>query len=179
MRILAIDPGTKCGLAWTDDDTVRPEHSECIDLARLHENKGDRGLDICKILNKIKPDFVCYEYVRRHMGVLAAHAYAGYEMAILMWCADKHVEYGTVAVGTVKKVATGSGRAAKDEMIYAAQRKLGYMGNNDNVADALWILKTALLIQSKELDYEFDFRKRKKRKRKTPAKRNKSPRLFQ
>ena len=47
-----------------------------------------------------------------------------------------------VAVPTIKKFATGDGRASKVEMI-AAARRMGYTGNNEHEADAVCLLRYA------------------------------------
>ena len=47
-----------------------------------------------------------------------------------------------VAVATIKKFATGSGRAPKNSMIEAA-RRLGYRGEDEHEADAYCLLKYA------------------------------------
>jgi Holliday junction resolvasome RuvABC endonuclease subunit len=44
-----------------------------------------------------------------------------------------------IAVPTIKKFATGNGKAVKDEMVTAA-RKFGYKGNSDHEADAVCLL---------------------------------------
>lgn len=44
-----------------------------------------------------------------------------------------------VAPKQVKKYATGSGNAGKNEVLTAAVRRLGYEGSDDNEADALWL----------------------------------------
>lgn len=47
-----------------------------------------------------------------------------------------------VAVPTLKKFATGHGKACKEDMIAAAQR-MGYKGNNEHEADAVCLLRYA------------------------------------
>jgi len=47
-----------------------------------------------------------------------------------------------VSVATIKLFATGSGNAPKNKMV-AAARRLGYLGKNDNEADAFCLLKYA------------------------------------
>ena len=47
-----------------------------------------------------------------------------------------------VATPTIKKSATGHGKASKYEMIFAAQR-MGYTGRNEHMADAVCLLRYA------------------------------------
>lgn len=47
-----------------------------------------------------------------------------------------------VAVPTIKKFATGHGKASKEDMI-AAARKFGYKGTNEHEADAVCLLRYA------------------------------------
>ena len=47
-----------------------------------------------------------------------------------------------VAVPTIKKFATGHGKASKDDMI-AAARRMGYKGSNEHEADAVCLLRYA------------------------------------
>ncbi len=58
-------------------------------------------------------------------------------------CEDHHIEYRGYSSQEIKKYATGKGNAGKPAMIAAAVEKLGYCGNNDNEADALWLLELA------------------------------------
>ena len=46
------------------------------------------------------------------------------------------------AVSTIKKFATGHGKACKEDMVAAAQR-FGYKGSNEHEADAVCLLKYA------------------------------------
>jgi 3-oxoacyl-ACP reductase-like protein len=43
----------------------------------------------------------------------------------------------------MKKFATGTGNASKDEVLVAAVKKLGYQGFSKDQADALWLLDMA------------------------------------
>ena len=49
------------------------------------------------------------------------------------------IPYLDVAPNTLKKAATGNGRASKYDVIKAAERKLGYDDTSDDEADALWL----------------------------------------
>lgn len=59
------------------------------------------------------------------------------------WCERNDIDYRTYSATEIKKFATNKGNAGKPLMIKAAQDKLGYTGNDDNEADALWMLKLA------------------------------------
>ena len=43
----------------------------------------------------------------------------------------------------IKRLATGRGNAEKHEMVAAARARLGFEGDDDNTADALWLLEWA------------------------------------
>lgn len=145
MRTLAIDPGTRCGYAWTDSGNVVAHQSGTWDLSsRRFEGGGMRFLRLRSHLEEIAPGLVVFEEVRRHLGTDAAHVYGGLVATIQTWCEDRVVPYSAIPVGTVKKRATGKGNAKKDAMVLAAQRDLGMLGDDDNQADALWLLVCAL-----------------------------------
>jgi crossover junction endodeoxyribonuclease RuvC len=46
-----------------------------------------------------------------------------------------------VPIGTLKKFATGSGSATKDQMVRALQTQFGLRVTDHNEADAIWLLK--------------------------------------
>lgn len=146
MKILGIDPGTKCGWAVLDDG--RRIASGVWDLSsKRHEGGGMRFVRLRCYLDEIAGlgiDAVGYEEVRRHMGVDAAHVYGGVVATIQAWCERRpgsslQLPYRGVPVGTVKKVATGKGNAKKDQMCAAVVGWFGYEPKDDNEADALFI----------------------------------------
>lgn len=53
------------------------------------------------------------------------------------------VPYLEVAPSALKKYATGSGNAPKEEVLAAAIRRLGYLGHSPDEADARWLLEMA------------------------------------
>lgn len=56
-------------------------------------------------------------------------------------CASKNIEYSSVHSATLKKFATGSGRANKEDMMRAATLWSGRVIDDDNEADSLLLLK--------------------------------------
>ena len=141
LRMLAIDPGTKCGYALN-----KPKQSGTWILKKSNrkESEGIRYLRLTNHLHELsKIDIVVYEEVRRHMGVDAAHIYGGIIATILQWCEENNIQYASVPVKVVKKLATGNGNAKKDAMIQACKNRLNYDPIDDNEADALWILEWA------------------------------------
>ena len=140
--ILALDLGTKCG--WALLDSAGLVYSGTWDLApqsqRRWEGGGMRYIRFVDFLKKLpRPDRIAYEEVRRHKGVDAAHAYGGFQAALMAWCERESIPYEAYPVGVIKKHATGKGNAGKDAMIAAAKVKFGEV-EDDNQADALWLL---------------------------------------
>lgn len=78
-----------------------------------------------------------------HSSASAADVYGGYR-ALVEMLADQHgLTLDSVAVSTVKKHWTGSGRADKPAMLAEAKRR-GFRADSDNSADALAILSWAV-----------------------------------
>lgn len=149
MRLLGIDPGTKCGYAILDGGRIT---SGVWDLSsRRHEGGGMRYLRLKTYLEELLRsgvDVVAYEEVHRHLGTDAAHVYGGIVATIATACEawevgriKKPIPYRGIPVGTVKKFATGKGNANKDAMIAAAtSRWPSETMADDNEADARFIV---------------------------------------
>lgn len=142
MKILAIDPGTRCG--WALFVNGAPIASGVWNLApRRHEGGGMRFVRLASSLRALladaPPSTVFYEEVRRHAGTDAAHIYGGIVATIARECEERGIAYSGIPVGTIKKLATGKGNADKDAMVAAAARRWPSIEiEDDNHADALW-----------------------------------------
>lgn len=142
MKFLAIDFGADTGWAMWEDGVVT---SGVNHLGKKSKNEGG-GIKFIRFQRFLKdfgkPDLVSFEEVKRHIGVYAAHAYGGYLAVLMAWCEsfETPIPYEGIPVGTIKKHATGNGSASKNQMIEAAKKKLGISPENDDEADALWIL---------------------------------------
>lgn len=145
MRILAIDPATKCGwahsceISGTWDLSVRRDESAGMRLIRF------RG-KLNEIARDVGVDLVVYEAARhaapKMQGALVIQAMI--QGVLVSWCEDNSIEYRGVSPSEVKKHATGRGNAGKDLMVQAAKERWPERPiKDDNEADALWILDLA------------------------------------
>lgn len=158
MRILGIDPGTKCGYAIFSDGLFGVGYglmpggpilaSGVWDLgSRRHEGGGMRYLRLRSLLSQALSagvDAVAYEEVRHHTGTDAAQVYGGIVATISAECEALKIPYIGIPVGAIKKFATGKGNAKKDAMLEAAKKLWpGYTCVDDNEADARFIAMVA------------------------------------
>ncbi len=136
MKILALDVATRCGWCtetasgvW--DFSIKKDESSGMRLIRfkskLKEVVGLEGITLvvfesAAIYSKF-PNFVQSEL----HGVMKC------------FLEENKIDYRAFAPTEIKKHATGKGNSGKPAMVAAAKAKLGYMGNDDNEADAKWI----------------------------------------
>lgn len=145
MNILACDPAThfgfahSCGPCGTWDLSIRRD-----------ESKGMRFIRLNGKLNEIKAtvgvDVLVYEAARnaapKMQGALVVQAEI--QGVLTLWCEQNGVEYRGYSPSEIKKHATGKGNANKQDMIAFARLKWPNKTiEDDNCADALWILDLA------------------------------------
>lgn len=139
--ILALDPATKFG--WALSRTLygvwnlkaKRDESSGMKLLRF-ENKLS---EICKS-NNIK--LVVFERPGgRFKNDIINHSKL--QAIIERYCESNGINHKGFSSKEIKKFATGKGNSGKPLMIKAAQEKLNYPGNDDNEADALWLLELA------------------------------------
>jgi Holliday junction resolvasome RuvABC endonuclease subunit len=149
LSILALDLGTTTGWALNTPGTPIT-HGFVSFKSQRFEGGGMRYLRFGRWLDEIKASVsdvsgqgpfraVYFEEVRRHLGVDAAHVYGGLLATLTAWCERYQIPYQGVPVGTIKRHATGRGKASKGEVIDAMKR-LGHVVADDNEADALALL---------------------------------------
>lgn len=136
-NILALDPATKMG--WC----MNLKEYGVWDLSKKkNENDGFKWLQFENRLERFmfKHDIrvVAMELpVIHHVGATIHHSKLN---AIIEYvCAKLNVEYKKYTPSEIKKWATLKGNAKKGMVIEAAKKHLGYEGNDDNEADAIWI----------------------------------------
>lgn len=165
-RVLAIDPGTKCGYCMMD---LHPPIPAALRATRqfagvwdLHpkrfEGCGMRYLRLIKYMTEVAPDLVVYEQVNfPHKSTCAAEVYWGIVGTITTFCESKNIPYAGIVTSEVKKRATGKGggkgtdkagmtKAANEYFMVTPPLKESAAATNadHNIADAMWIMQIAL-----------------------------------
>lgn len=153
MRILAIDIGTSCGWAIGERPLIIASGVWKLQTAtqRRFESVGMKWIRLRSYLKELHQaegvQHIVVEEVRRHAGTDAAHAYGGALAVIQQWCEETGCTYEAIPVATIKRHATGKGNADKSAMIDAAMAK-GWQVEDDNHADALWLLDLSMNLHS-------------------------------
>lgn len=143
MVILGLDCGTKTGWCLMEDGKIIASGIEDFSKKR-GESNGFMFLKFRNWLNYIlsyhKPNIVVYEQAH-HRGGAATEIGVNLTGRIQEVCTNLEIEYAPVHTATLKKFATGNGRAKKSEMMNAAKKLLGRDPVDDNESDAVLIAK--------------------------------------
>lgn len=158
-RILGLDPGAHFGWAIIEADggSVRyvaggtKEHR-----LRSKDPKAKRWADcsawIASLLAQYRPDDVNIESVRRHAGVLAAHAYGFYRYTAEARCYEAGIPCRSMEVSEWKKAACGVGKGRKDSVAAAVAELFPEIEiQSDDHSDAIGIAIAGLRTSSEEL----------------------------
>lgn len=143
MIVLGLDCASKTGWAFFDVRENRIVESGVQDFTkRRGESNGLMFMKFRKWLKELieiqKPDIVGYEQAHFRGGA-ATVICVGLQTRVEEICVEKNIEPAPVATTTLKKFATGSGRAGKPEMVKAARKILGRYPIDDNEADAVHV----------------------------------------
>jgi len=167
VRLLGVDLGTNCGVAWAD---VVPKKPLCdatlfagqLDLSVLPYETGPlRFIRLKQFLSVLQPDAIGFEDVKYTptvknggpIGVImsriskSAELLGGLKVILATWAEETEVPLQSLGIGQIKKYATNKGNAGKEAMIAAANERYGvnldakdYKSTGvDNLADALHI----------------------------------------
>jgi Holliday junction resolvasome RuvABC endonuclease subunit len=141
MKILALDLGTRTGWAFGDTDSPGRLHHGVQDFSlKRGESPGMRFLRFDRWMFEMimgdKPDMIIYE-MPHHRGGHATAVLSGLVGILLKVCAESKIEHMHVHSATLKKFATGSGRASKGEMVQQVFISYRVKVIDDNEADAI------------------------------------------
>lgn len=146
MNILTLDLATKTG--WASNILGKRSGVTEFQLKR-GESPGMRFLRCRAWLNEMlklfsgQIDIIVYEQAH-HRGGAATAVCVGLVTEVLAFAAERNIELMPVHTATLKKFATGSGRASKEDMVQAAKAR-GWNPEDDNEADAQLLLEYAIL----------------------------------
>ena len=144
MNLFALDIATKTG--WATN--IHGKRSGVTEFAiKRGESPGMRFLRCRAWLNEMwellnpKIQLIVYEQAH-HRGGAATAVCVGLSTEVQAFAAEHDIEIMPVHTATLKKFATGSGRAGKLDMIRAAEAR-GWDPQDDNEADAALLLEYA------------------------------------
>ena len=176
-RYLGLDLGSNCGVAIYDYIPKAKLLQENLKLFQWDlstqglESGAARFVRLRAFLNVTKPEVLGYEdvkysppkefFMNKKFGIpavlsrvaTASEVLGGMKVTVATWAEEENKISNGFAISTIKKYATGNGKASKEDMIAAANRQLGiafdaskYKSTGiDNVVDAAFVL--LLLIQ--------------------------------
>jgi Holliday junction resolvasome RuvABC endonuclease subunit len=172
IRFLGLDLGSNCGVAVYDYEPGQKMLQEKLQLFQWDlstqglESGAARFVRLRAFLNVVAPDAIGYEdvkysppkefFVNKKFGIpavlsrvaTASEVLGGMKVTVATWAQEAELLSNGFAISTIKKFATGSGKASKDDMIAAANRTLGAAFDSakykstgiDNVVDAAFVL---------------------------------------
>lgn len=143
--VVGFDFGTKFGWAHlrVERGAVSRVDSGVWNLQPgKHQGGGMRFLAceryVKHCLITVRPEAVGYEAVARHMATDAAHIYGGFLAEVTKRCDEMEIPYSGYFPATLKKEATGSGRAEKSDVMVKLRRRFGLKTfKSDDEADAI------------------------------------------
>ena len=142
MKILALDLATKTGWALRSNGHVE-SGVQVFDLKR-GESPGMRFVRFRRWLYQMLESFEAGDVVAfeqaHHRGGAATQLCVGMSTRVLEACAELGLEHTSVHSATLKKFATGSGRASKEEMLATARARWPEVKTHDE-ADARHLLQ--------------------------------------
>ena len=145
MNILSLDLATKTG--WASN--IHGRRSGVIEFAlKRGESPGMRFLRCRAWLGEMfqllggQIDVIAYEKAH-HRGGAATAVCVGLVTEVLAFAAEHNIELMPVHTATLKKFATGSGRANKKNVVKTTQNR-GWNPQDHNEADAQILLEYAI-----------------------------------
>jgi Holliday junction resolvasome RuvABC endonuclease subunit len=139
-KILALDQASNCG--WCTETTYG-----CWDFNTRKDESA--GMKMIRFKSKLREviqlegiNIVVYERVAGQHANSIIHA-AKMVAMIEIYCEEIGINYRAYSAGEIKRFATGNGNANKQKMIDSAKQKYGYVGKNDNEADAIHLYHLA------------------------------------
>ena len=176
-RFVGLDLGSNCGVAVYDLIPGKKLLQEKLQLFQWDlstqglESGAARFVRLRAFLNATSPQVLGWEdvkysppkefFMNKKFGIpavlsrvaTASEVLGGMKVTAATWAEENSIVSNGYAIATIKKFATGNGKASKEDMIIAANKSLGAAFDSakykttgiDNVVDAAFVL--LLLIQ--------------------------------
>lgn len=148
MRVLGIDPGTNCGWAVREPNghytsgvwDLKPGKDEGPGMRYIRL----RGHLIAHELTRGGFARVFYEEAASYTSSNVNKVWGGIVATIQVFCEERGIPYESIHWAKVKQHATGKGNASKADMVVAAVRQWPEIGQDDNEADARWVVEAGM-----------------------------------
>jgi Holliday junction resolvasome RuvABC endonuclease subunit len=172
IRCLGLDLGSNCGVAIYDFVPGKKLLQDKLQLFQWDlsctglDSGAARFVRLRGFLNIVEPDAIAYEdvkytppkefFVNKKFGIpailarvaTASEVLGGMKVTVATWAQERSLPSMGFGVTTIKKFATGNGRANKEDMINAANKNFNtvfdpakYKADGiDNVVDAAFVL---------------------------------------
>ncbi len=150
MNVLALDCSLKTGWATLINGRIESgvqdftkKRGESNGLVFMRFNAWLDSMILNNFCGKNEFNLIVYEQAH-HRGGAATEICVGMTTRVQEFAHRIGAECMPVHTATLKKYATGSGRAGKNDMMDAFMKIFGYKPVDDNEADAYWLLKYAI-----------------------------------
>jgi len=148
VNILALDLATKTGWAFSGGtsgvQSFKPRRGDSPGVRYLNLRAWLSGM------HEITPfELIAYEQAH-HRGGHATEVLVGMATTVQAWAAEHGVETTTRQSVEIKKHALGKGKGSKLSMMLACEKKFGIEPQDDNHADALFLLSLVMSDLGKE-----------------------------
>lgn len=142
-RILALDPATSCGFAHSNGEcgTWKLRESQAEHVGHLALRLRDR-LDAARKMWGV--DLIAFEEASIGGTSMVTKAFHNQLRGIVVMCAAQwQVRWLAINPATLKKFATGNGRADKTQVMRACRTFFGFTPSTSDEADARFVLEMA------------------------------------
>lgn len=137
--ILGIDLGSKTGWSLIKEGKRISSGTEKLQGKELADRFLYSQEFFGSLIENPGLEAVYFEHVRRFMSSQAALVYCGLLAILMCQCQNRGIPFISLSPTEIKKYATGSGKASKEEMTEAATNLTGHKPIDDNEADAIII----------------------------------------
>lgn len=146
MRVFAIDPSTKCGVAVIDSGK-KVAYTEEIEFKKLTGFPRIQAIigRVMELMEEFKPDLVVIEEMFvGHASSAITIIQIGSMLRYFLWQED--IKFIEIPPTVLKKFVVGSGNAKKEQMMMCVLKNWGHESKTNNTSDAVGLGMVGLCI---------------------------------